>query len=261
LRNHLFESHKGAGGLDLVALNIQRGRDHGLPGYTKYRELCKIGKTAQWNDLHSSIDPKDVLKLRKVYRSPEDVDLFVGAFLEKPHSDSIIGPVFKCIIGDQFLRLKKGDRFFYDLGNDAHNRFTANQLDQIRKTSLAKIICDNTDDMSRVQPFIFKMQNNRANALTSCDNIPSVNLDAFRDSCPRAPRLSSLTAPCFTEGGAHVGAECVFPFRYKGTLHHACTAVDDEEGKAWCSTKTDKDGWHVANQGKWGHCPRHCGTV
>merc|ERR1719402_249417 len=158
-----------------------------LPGYTKYRQLCKIGKTTQWSDLHSSMDPKDVLKLRKVYRSPEDIDLFVGAFLEKPHSDSLVGPVFKCIIGDQFLRLKKGDRFFYDLGNEENTRFTDDQLTQIRKSSLAKIVCDNTDDMTAVQPFIFKMQNNRANALTPCSNIPSIDLYAFRDSCPQKP--------------------------------------------------------------------------
>jgi len=34
VQDHLFESAVGAGGLDLVALNIQRGRDHGIKGLT-----------------------------------------------------------------------------------------------------------------------------------------------------------------------------------------------------------------------------------
>ena len=53
LRNHLFESSAGRGGLDLVAVNIQRGRDHGLPGYNMYREICTGARAREWSDLRS----------------------------------------------------------------------------------------------------------------------------------------------------------------------------------------------------------------
>ena len=180
LRNHLFETSRNAGGLDLVAINIQRGRDHGLPGYNAYREICTGQRATEWSDLRSSILPAHIEQLRRTYRSIDDIDLFVGGFLEAQHEDSLVGPVFKCIIGDQFARLKKGDRFFYDLGVEPDLSFSAAQLAEIRKASLARLICDNSG-VDRVQPFVFKLPISNANAIRSCEeeSIPRLNLNVF----------------------------------------------------------------------------------
>lgn len=70
LRNHLFEGDPGDA-LDLGALNIQRGRDHGLPGYNKFRELCGLFPAAFFSNLqggfvdHSS---DTVAKLATLYK-------------------------------------------------------------------------------------------------------------------------------------------------------------------------------------------------
>merc|ERR1712079_747853 len=184
IRNHLFESSPGRGGLDLVAVNIQLGRDHGLPGYNKYKEICTGEKAQDFSDLARVMDPENVKQLQSVYLHVDDIDLYVGGFLEKAHEDSILGPVFKCIIGDQFARLKKGDRFFYDLNINNNIAFTLPQLDEVRKTSMARIICDNTDELDSIQPLAFKLPTSKANAVRSCteDSIPRLNLQVFRQS-------------------------------------------------------------------------------
>ena len=180
LRNHLFENSLNQGGLDLVALNIQRGRDHGLPGYNKYREICMGSRANTWTDLSPAIPQEHISHLQRMYKSIDDIDLFVGGFLEKPHQDSLVGPVFKCIIGDQFARLKKGDRFFYDLGTDSNIMFSTQELQEIRKSNLARLICDNSD-VERVQPFVLKLPISNTNALRSCneESIPRMDLNVF----------------------------------------------------------------------------------
>ena len=56
--------------------------------------------------------------LKQVYKSVEDIDLYVGMTLERPSQNgALVGDTFLCLIGDQFARLKWGDRYFYDLRN------------------------------------------------------------------------------------------------------------------------------------------------
>lgn len=46
-------------GMDLVALNIQRARDHGIPSYTAYRRICLVGNARTFDDL-SNVISRDV---------------------------------------------------------------------------------------------------------------------------------------------------------------------------------------------------------
>ena len=48
-------------GLDLISFNIQRGRDHGLPGYVEYRSYCQVGRARSFEQLRSNIR-RDVRK-------------------------------------------------------------------------------------------------------------------------------------------------------------------------------------------------------
>ena len=192
--NHLFEDGrsreglddgKSREGLDLIALNIQRGRDHGLPGYNVYREVVGLGKAENWDGLRNNIRDKDIENLKKVYKHVDDVDLFVGGILERPIA--FIGQTFQVLIVDTFLRLKYGDRFFYDLGSQ-HNTFTSttqfsvNQLQEIRKVTMARVLCDNTEDISEMQPQVFKVMGTHKNKMTSCrdtTSIPEMDLKLF----------------------------------------------------------------------------------
>lgn len=49
--------------------------------------------------------------LKELYSSVDDIDLFVGGLLE---ASGEIGPVFKEIIREQFLRIRDGDRFWFE---------------------------------------------------------------------------------------------------------------------------------------------------
>ena len=135
VRSFLF-GPPGAGGLDLAALNIQRGRDHGLPSYNDARARAGLSRHASFDDV--SQDPVVRQRLASVYASVHDVDLWVGALCEDAGRDAMVGPLLATLLTDQFRRLRDGDRFWYE------RILTGRALDALRRTRLSDVIRRNT---------------------------------------------------------------------------------------------------------------------
>lgn len=64
----------------------------------------------------------------------------------------MLGPTFACVIATQMNYLRRGDRFWYELP-DQPSTFSPEQLQEVRKAKLARIICDNTDLIDTVQVY------------------------------------------------------------------------------------------------------------
>ena len=45
------------------------------------------------------------------------------------------------IVGSQFARFRRADRFFYEEGSDPLTRFTPPQLAEIKKITMSKVLC------------------------------------------------------------------------------------------------------------------------
>lgn len=112
VRNFLF-GPPGSGGFDLVSLNIQRGRDHGLPSYKAVREALGLASVSSFADITSDVERQNALAA--VYNNDvNQVDLWVGGLAEDHAEGALLGPTFRAIIADQFTRLRDGSSFWHE---------------------------------------------------------------------------------------------------------------------------------------------------
>ncbi|XP_042221923.1 peroxidase-like [Homarus americanus] len=185
--NRLFENlgvpHSGK---DLLALNIARGRDHGIPPYHLYVAACEKKNITLFRDLKQFMPPVSLDLLRKIYSNVQDVDLSVGALAEESLPDALIGPTFSCIIAYQFYNLKRGDRFWYE---NADAGFSHQQLQSIRKSTLARVICNNLDDVRAKAPAeVFNILSKK-NPLHPCDELRGTQMKLWAEDPRHKPRL------------------------------------------------------------------------
>ncbi|TDR20771.1 peroxidase family protein [Marinicella litoralis] len=146
VRNFLFGA-PGAGGFDLASINIQRGRDHGLPSYNEVRAAYGLPLKKSFAEITSDVDKQNALA--SVYPSVDDIDLWVGGLSENIEPGALVGQLIRTVLIEQFSALRDGDRFYFE------NQMTRQQVDQIRRTRLSDIIRRNTDIGFEIQDNVF----------------------------------------------------------------------------------------------------------
>ena len=150
VRNFLF-GPPGSGGFDLAALNIQRGRDHGLASYNDTREAMGFPRAQAFADV--STDPEIQSRLDAAYASVEEIDLWVGGLAEDHVAGALVGPLVQVILVDQFSALRDGDRFWYA------RSLPASLARELRETvRLSRIIRANAEIGREISNDVFHLQ-------------------------------------------------------------------------------------------------------
>ncbi len=146
VRNFLF-GPPGSGGLDLPCLNLQRGRDHGLPSYNDARVAMGLPRANTFADISSNHEVQN--RLKRAYGSVNKVDMWIGGLAEDHVDGGLVGKLFRRVLQDQFTRSRDGDAFWYQ------NVFSGSLLDYLNSVTLAQVIHNNTNIGSELQSDAF----------------------------------------------------------------------------------------------------------
>ncbi len=153
VRNFLF-GPPGAGGFDLVSLNIQRGRDHGIPDYNSVRMAYGLEPVTSFAQISSNPDIQG--KLQSLYGNVNNIDLWVGGLAEDHVPNAMVGETIREVLIDQFSRLRDGDRYWYQ--NDQFFLDNKDHMKQVHQTNLSDLIKLNTD-IEQIQHNVFHYKN------------------------------------------------------------------------------------------------------
>lgn len=180
MSRQLFKAHRPEG-LDIYAINIQRGRDLGVPGYNTLRERCGLRRAYDFKEFIDVMSYEHIELLKTHYSHVDDVDLYAGGLMERPKHGVLLGPTFSCIVANQFRRLRLADRHWFERYSPAEGiGFSSAQLQEIRKGTLARIVCDNSK-IKMIQPLAL-LKPSHANPGVECagERIPTMDLNAWK---------------------------------------------------------------------------------
>ncbi|XP_072594510.1 dual oxidase 2 [Vulpes vulpes] len=137
---------------DYVASSIQRGRDMGLPSYTQALMALGLEIPGNWSHINPNVDAQVLEATAALYNQDlTRLELLPGGLLES-HGDP--GPLFSAIILDQFVRLRDGDRYWFE--NTRNGLFSKEEIAEIKNTTFWDVLVAVTNvNHSALQPNVF----------------------------------------------------------------------------------------------------------
>ncbi|XP_065822604.1 thyroid peroxidase [Labrus bergylta] len=216
--------------MDLASLNLQRGRDHALPGYNDWRAFCGLTSINTLDDFTKVMRVSRIAKrILKLYKHLDNIDVWLGGLVESFLPGSRTGPLFACLIGKQMKALRDGDRFWWE----AEGIFSQQEKVELLKGSLSRIICDNSN-IKEVLADSFRFRKYPSGYIP-CEHIPSMNFEAWREK--KSPELRRCGTPREIQNGDFILSSmtgklvalysCYHGFKLKGAAAITC------EGNQW----------------------------
>lgn len=151
VRNLLFGPPGSGIGMDLASINIQRGREMGLPDFNTVRQTFGLPRYSDINEICR--DNSVTSGLTDMYDSVDDIDPWVGMLCEEHMDESMFGRTITEILKYQFSALRDGDRFYYE--NEP--LLTDEEKATIKSTRLADVLKRNTE-LRLMQDNVFKTE-------------------------------------------------------------------------------------------------------
>lgn len=185
-----------------------------MSGYNAWREFCGLERVRTLRDFQKVVGHCGVAeKILDTYGHPDNIDVWLGGLVEKFLPGARTGPLFACLIGRQMKAVRDGDRSKGHAGSslqgeeaesdvrvllrfwwEAEGVFSQRQKAALLKGSLSRVICDNTD-IHELLPdsFIFRPY---PYGYTSCLQLPSVNLEAWKEEMSQGGLGKRSPLPC-----------------------------------------------------------------
>ena len=140
---------------DLMAINMQRARDHGLPDFNSARMAYGLPPVLSFEDLNPLYGIEDdvtraIENLREVYNNDiSKCDIWACGLAETVPSgfDDVLpddipagpGELFSEVLFDQFMRIRHGDRFWYE-NWAANGILTEDEFELISNLTMKRLI-------------------------------------------------------------------------------------------------------------------------